>query len=154
MPLRIQLEDVIETLSFGEAPSATIRVRHLRSGHRVEAQEAAADRRGVVDEEALRVELDGLSIPGWDGVEDIEGRPVPFEAPPAFVEEAARANAALGEKALPPKALARRAQARWVSRVLGGFPGPVRDKIDATRFGDLAQVNRALGNSAGPSVNA
>lgn len=153
MPLRIQLEEVIETLSFGEAPAATIRVRHLRSGHRVEAQEAAADARGVVDEEALRVELDGLSIVGWTGVEDIDGNPVPFEAPPAAIAAAEAANAALGEKALPRRACLRRAQARWVSNVLGGFPGSVRDKVDAIRFGDLAKVNRALGNSAGPSGN-
>lgn len=154
MPLRIQLEDVVETLSFGEAPAATISVRRLRSGHNRQAQEAAADARGVVDDEVYRAELDALSITGWTNVEDLAGRPVPFEAPPAAIEEAEWANAALGEKGLAPKALRRRAQVRWVSNVLAGFPGPVRDRIDAIRYADLAKVNSALGNSAGPSVSA
>lgn len=153
MPLRIQLEDVIETLSFGEAPAATIRVRHLRSGHRIEAHMAAADRRGVVDDAAATEEEFGLSVLGWTGIEDMNGKPVPFEAPPAFVEEAARANAALGEKALAPKDFARRAKARWIAQVIGGLPADVRAAVDMARYGDLAQVNRALGNSAGPSVS-
>jgi len=153
VPLRIQLEDVVEVLRFGSEPAATIRVRRLRTGHRVEAQQAAADRRGVVDEAAFADELSGLSVLGWEGIEDLAGRPVPFEVPADKLAEAERENAALGDRALPPKALRRRAQARWVSAVLGGLPTEVRDTIDLVRFGDLAKVNAALGNSAGPSAN-